>query len=95
MKLVNLKDVMRAKNVKSIEVAAELNVAEKTVSEWLNGKTFPNDTSLLYLLCKFGPLKAESDAGAIIDLTPVNPPKPPISHEATATAGEGAEQKAV
>jgi predicted transcriptional regulator len=70
LKLINLKEIVRASGSKNTEIASDLGISEKAVSEWINGKKFPNDKSLSYLIGKFGELQAESDEGLIVSLKP-------------------------
>jgi transcriptional regulator with XRE-family HTH domain len=93
MKLTNLKILMQENGIRNTDIARDLGVSEKAVSEWINGKKFPGDSSLIYLFGKFGDLKAESDSGEKIFLKPSNPPQPPTPDELEQPPETGAEQE--
>jgi len=65
MKLIDLDEKMRGFEVKNIDIAKDLNVTEKAVSQWRRGRVFPSDNAISYLLGKFSTLKVETDSGEI------------------------------
>jgi transcriptional regulator with XRE-family HTH domain len=75
VKLIDLDEKMRGFEVKNIDIAKDLSVTEKAVSQWRRGRVFPSDNAISYLLGKFGALKVETDSGEIFVMSE-NPTTP-------------------
>ncbi len=79
MKLLNLDDLMKKGTIRNADLARDLGVSEKAVSEWRQGLKFPRDKALSYLIGKFGPLHVEADTGEIYILgLEINPSPAPV-----------------
>lgn len=44
--ILQLKEIMKAQGLTSIELAERLDVTKATISYWINGKVFPNADTL-------------------------------------------------
>lgn len=45
--ILYLKEIMRQKNISSVELAEKLGVSKATVSYWINGKVFPSQETIV------------------------------------------------